>query len=541
MKTLLGLYALAISCLDIANASPVHSTSAIRVEVPTDCADDGGIPMEAPLSYSIEFSSFVDYAGNSSAPNDFSNNLLNNLGNLTGSKPFIRVGGNTQDYALFDASLPVAQVGIVIPSVSPDYPRNLTIGPLFYDSFNTWPDTKYIYGFNLADNTTLGRQFLLNTAQYACKTLANGKLAYWELGNEPDLYSTSAQGPRRPLSWHEADYVREWLNGTRTIHSTIAQYCPSLASNNSFKFYAPSFAGTSANHLNPITTWLDGLDTDKDIGIISSHNYIGGATQPGVTLQGTLMNHTKTTASVAQQLNESRILSTLPQSLNPSLPFILGETNSLYNQGAPGLSNSFGAALWGVDFALYCLANNISRIHFHQGTNYRYQSWQPVETNITAKGTKAPYYGNVAVAAFVGDVGGEDVRVANLPLSGETKAAYAAFVGERLRRVLLVDLSEYNATAGNNYTDEYARPVAEYEVGVQGFKNGRVGLRRLMANGSDAITGITFDGYSYNYELDAGRPVLLQNVTRGETAVVKNGLVKVDVPASSAVILDFGC
>ena len=62
-----------------------------------------------------------------------------------------------------------------------------------------------------------------------------------------------------------------------------------------------------------------------------------------------------------------------------------------------------------------------------------------------------------------------------------------------------------------------------------------------MANGSDAITGITFDGYSYNYELDAGRPVLLRNVTRGETAIVKNGLVKVDVPASSAVILDFGC
>ena len=146
----------------------------------------------------------------------------------------------------------------------------------------------------------------------------------------------------------------------------------------------------------------------------------------------------------------------------------------------------------------------------------------------------------MAVAAFVGNGGGRDVRIVNLPLEGETRAAYAAFVGQRLRKVMLVDLNEYNATAGNNLTDGYARPVAEWNVRAQGLGHGTVGLRRLMANGSDAITGITFDGYSYNYELDAGKPVLLNNVTRGETAAVRNGFVKVSVPASSAVILDFG-
>lgn len=31
-------------------------------------------------------------------------------------------------------------------------------------------------------------------------------------------------------------------------------------------------------------------------------SYIGGATQPGVTLQGTLMNHTKTVLSISTQL-----------------------------------------------------------------------------------------------------------------------------------------------------------------------------------------------------------------------------------------------
>src|SRR5436189_288350 len=79
----------------------------------------------------------------------------------------------------------------------------------------------------------------------------------------------------------------------------------------------------------------------------------------GLTLQGTLMNHSSTVASIAKQLNESRLLSNLPDRLNPDLPFILGETNSLYNQGRPGLSNTFGATLWGIDFNLWCATNNI--------------------------------------------------------------------------------------------------------------------------------------------------------------------------------------
>jgi hypothetical protein len=52
--------------------------------------------LESFVSYSIEFSSFPDFAGNSSQPNTFSYNLLNNLRNLQGSYPIIRVGGNTE-------------------------------------------------------------------------------------------------------------------------------------------------------------------------------------------------------------------------------------------------------------------------------------------------------------------------------------------------------------------------------------------------------------------------------------------------------------
>lgn len=54
------------------------------------------------------------------------------------------------------------------------------------------------------------------------------------------------------------------------------------------------------------------------------------------------------------------------------------------------------------------------------------------------------------------------------------------------------------------------------------------------------MTGVTFDGLSYNYELANGKPVLLGNVTRGEVLRVNEvGLLSVDVPRSSAVILRF--
>lgn len=539
MSALMGLSLLPVVVgAALLPARTVSSTR--RISVSAAAPSDAGVPMEGFVSYSIEFSSFPDFAGNLSNPNDFSNNLLNNLGNLQGTKPYIRVGGNTQDYAIFNKSLDVAEVGIVQPSISPDYPTILTIGPKYFESYLTWPDTRYVHGFNLGRNSTVARQGLIDSVPYACHALQGGRLLHWELGNEPDLYKTSAQGHVRPMNWTEQDYVDEWLHWSGAIRQAMEGPCPDLASNENHTYYAPSFAGET-NSLNPIITWEDGLDADKDIADISSHNYISGAEVPGVTLQGTLMNHSSTVASIAKQLNESRLLAALPYNLNPDLPFILGETNSLYNQGRPGLSNTFGAALWGVDFNLWCATNNISRVHMHQGTNYRYQSWQPIDTNLTSKGTKAPYYGNIAVATFMGDLTGAKPGIVNLPLPNEEESAYAAYVGGQLARVMVVNMQEYNATDYNsNYTDDYPRPVEKYEVELPKGYWGQVQLQRLMANGSDAITGVTFDGFTYNWEVDQGRPVKLSNVTSGERQRIRrDGKLVLDVPRSSAVIVRF--
>jgi hypothetical protein len=198
--------------------------------------------------------------------------LLENLGRLTGTKPYIRVGGNTQDYALYNSSLPFALNGTFNPAKSADYPTTIYIGPSYFESYSTWNATKFSHGFNLGlgGNRLDGWQTLLDTVPLACKALGASKLYWWEYGNEPDLYSTSAQGPVRPSTWNEGTFVEQWLNGTRKIKELLHAHCPEMTSNGSYGYLAPSFAGTT-NHLKAPATFRGGLSVDGDIRLFSSH------------------------------------------------------------------------------------------------------------------------------------------------------------------------------------------------------------------------------------------------------------------------------
>lgn len=111
-----------------------------------------------------------------------------------------------RDWASYDPDLKTAINGTVIPSISTDYPRILSIGPSFFESYLTWPDTRFIHGFNLAHNGSRINHDLLETVSVACKALG-GKLAYWELGNEPNNYKTAYQGAFRPTNWTTQDIM----------------------------------------------------------------------------------------------------------------------------------------------------------------------------------------------------------------------------------------------------------------------------------------------------------------------------------------------
>lgn len=435
-----------------------------------------------------------------------------------------------RDFAIFDPNLETSYVGIVDPKV-PDYPTTLTIGPSYFESYLTLPGTKFVHGYDLGRNSSEARAALLKSVPFACKALSNDNLLSWQLGNEPDLFERARV---RPTNWTESDYVQEWSTLIKSISSIIASSCPSLP-NFQKAWCAPSFAGITSNNLTSPAVFQAGLNRANVLSFIDFHNYIDGANQPGVTLADTLMNHTRTAYSIGLHLANKAALAPYAGDLK----YILGETNSLYNQGRPGLSNTFGAALWGLDFNLYCAANNISRVHMHQGTNYRYASWQPVTTAIETVGTRAPYYGNVAVAASLGDLTASQVRVKEVPLKSEQEAAYAAYNDEVLKRLTVVNMRQYNYTTNGTVAP---RPVDRYVFSLPRECEGKAIVQRLLANGSDATTGVTFNGLSYNYELDLGRPVVQTNVTRDEEVDVGwDGRLCVEVPWSSAAVVQLDC
>lgn len=141
------------------------------------------------------------------------------------------------------------------------------------------------------------------------------------------------------------------------------------------------------------------------------------------------------------------------------------------------------------------------------------------------------------------------MSVTNIPLSTDAEAAYAAYstTSSQLVRAIVINMNTYNTTlngtglgVSSNITERVSREYT-FDVGGGNVQPGdRVAVQRLSANGSDAISGISWDGWSYNYELDMGRPVRLSNVTTGEFVTVSvNGTIVVSVPDSSAAVLNF--
>lgn len=141
------------------------------------------------------------------------------------------------------------------------------MGPSYFESYLTWPNTKFSHGFNLGKNSSHDIQLLLDTVLLACKALGKGNLLVWELGNEPDDYPVSFQGAVRPASWTEEDYVHQWLSRTAALKKQMEDHCPQLAN---AKYVAPSFGGINGA-LKALTTWQVGLNDAKNIAFNSEH------------------------------------------------------------------------------------------------------------------------------------------------------------------------------------------------------------------------------------------------------------------------------
>lgn len=111
---------------------------------------------------------------------------------------------------------------------------------------------------------------LLATVPLACKALKGGKLAYWEIGNEPDLFKTTTPNSVRHANWTESDYVAEWLAKERAVRRQLTKSCPEMATDTEYKYIAPSFAGLK-NSLDAVKTWQNLINADHVVALNSMH------------------------------------------------------------------------------------------------------------------------------------------------------------------------------------------------------------------------------------------------------------------------------
>lgn len=54
------------------------------------------------------------------------------------------------------------------------------------------------------------------------------------------------------------------------------------------------------------------------------------------------------------------------------LRYYLGETNTMFGHGMPGVSNSAAACLWVIDYVLQAATMGIDALYLHSGVGYNY-------------------------------------------------------------------------------------------------------------------------------------------------------------------------
>ncbi|KAI0674810.1 hypothetical protein C8Q78DRAFT_965262 [Trametes maxima] len=351
------------------------------------------------VSVSIEFFAFPGYTQLSGT-----NTCLANLASLRGAPPAVRIGGTTQDRATYDPNLQSA-VNYTVASPA-DAPASLTYGPSFFTLAS-----------QLKGDVTIGLNRQLNNQNNSLSAGSRAKqsmrnLFAIELGNEPDSYSSSS-----PIAsgkgWSQSADIS-------TEGSWFTEMAPTLGNIFQGAVYL------SWNTRNLVTSI--GSAALKTIKTISRHSYPQSACGGSSTNLPDLMGHAGIVSYVTQYKAEATAAH------GAGKKFFLGETNSA-TCGGGGISPTFGAGLWIIDYVLQSALIGTDRLYFHHGTigNCAYCWWGQ-------NAVYSPYYGAVFVSEFLGTDG---AKMAMLDNGSSDLAVYAVYSSSNTPLRLLVLNSEY--------------------------------------------------------------------------------------------------
>ncbi len=274
--------------------------------------------------------------------------LLKRLGN----NGVLRVGGNSSEYSNW-------------MGMSPMRPQMYKIGPEEIDRLAAVAEDinwQVIYGLNLGTGTP---EQAAAEAKAVHARLGHRLLAF-QIGNEPDLFAGNGL---RPRTYTVDNYMQEW----QEFYTAVQRVIPGAP------FAGPDIAFRT-NWEMPFATKFP-----HDLRFLSLHYYAEG---PGSSPKSTIERMLAPNASLVSRTSD---LAAAAAAIN--VPYRMTECNSCYGGGRAGVSDTLGAALWGVDYMFQLAASGYTGCNFHGGTGGPYSPLAELGSGQMTYSARPLYYG----------------------------------------------------------------------------------------------------------------------------------------------------
>lgn len=388
----------------------------------------------------------------------------------------LRIGGNTVDWTTWNAK----GAGTTKGETAPSDIRALA-------DFIKATGWTVLYGLNLAASTPAAAA---DEAAQAVRLLGHS-LEGIEIGNECDLYRKHYFDP-----WTLDDFITRW----ESFRHAILQTSPHV------RITGPA----SASHIEQWTIPFGKRVGRSEIDLLTQHYYRGNGKSP----TSTFAKLVSADPALRAQLKE---LKAAARSIG--IPYRMAETNSFYNGGRGGVSDSCASALWVIDHCLTIAHSGADGLNLHGGGGG--PGYTPIANSPQGEVTEArpEFYGLLAVHSLgQGDLlkttGGDDLLT-----------AYAVRSHDRLRTVVV---NKHNAP----------RAVGLETAGGKGL---RFNSSLLTCPSLEATSGETYDGQTVGADgklmgSAAASQLAASQLTASQLAAASPKSV-VLVPAFSAIVL----
>lgn len=482
--------------------------------------------------FGIEPSNLFSFTGYAD-PNQLSFNLLDNLVNYTGRPPHMRIGGNTEDYMVFSESMQ-EYTWILNPNASTEGPYasdHMLIGPKFFEVANRFAEgTPVTWGLNLAYDKPDYLDRIVEMATQVIKNTPRLNLVSFEIGNEPDLYG---QNGFRTGPWDASVYIPQWIERADAIWQEVLR--PNNIPSN---FFEPGCTASTIGN----TFQIQDLDTmgvtvqanDSRNNYVTSWNqhdyyyYIGVSAYP-ITLYSFM-----TLSTTADQF--AAWVSQIQQADATPYPYALREMGVVGPIGLEGITNTFGAALWTLNFFLYGATLNISSIQMHMTDNSNASAWQPIFLYDRQPFVRPNYYGFVAFDQIIGP--SCQARVSEYEITafpegyGGRITAYSIYQADELATIVVINSNMANVSVAT-------KESITVELSLPTSLAGKVlHLAYLSNDGADATANTTWNGLSFEQSGD-GTPTSVED-TDATVTIASDGSATFTVRDSQAVAAQIG-